>query len=276
MLNGLIADTQRLLEVRLATAQRPVLWTSGGKDSTVLLHLCRPWRQKLRVLHASKTGDDGWPGVTECLMQHAEAWGYETIEQVRPWLTFSEYVQEFGWPVEVVPTRLEGNTAVASSPYRTQPLKLASWLHCTYVRTLYPLIQATIACDADLILTGSRLSDAPANAAFAQDVSIPGLACKARCNPLAAWSTDDIWQYLDTHNVTLPPLYAWKRGVAFEAVDCLSCTWQPEHWDILREQHPDEYAKRWPQAQAVYQAVQDEMQDYGARVARLPLSTESE
>ena len=254
----LLRQTQAVLAQHLDTAQRPVLWASGGKDSTVLLHLCQPWRERLTILHACKDGDDGWPDISRILREHCASWGFALVE-VWPWKTFPEYVSTFGWPVEVVPTTCEGATALAPSPYRTSPIKMASWLHCTYVRTIYPLIEAMLALQTDLVLTGSRLSDAPANAVFAQEVSPPQPAAWRRVNPLAAWSTEDIWRYVDTYQLTLPAYYAWKRTADFEAVDCLSCTWQPQHWAILRQYYPEEYAQRWPIVQPVFAALHAEL-----------------
>jgi 3'-phosphoadenosine 5'-phosphosulfate sulfotransferase (PAPS reductase)/FAD synthetase len=263
-----VEQTRQILTERLAQAQRPVVWASGGKDSTVLLHLCRPWASQLVVLHATKRGDDGWPGITEGVEEHCARWGY-TLRTVQPWKTFPAYVHEFGWPVETVPTTLEGSTALAPSPYQTGTIRVASWLHCTFVRTIYPLYEAMIGLRADLLLTGSRLSDAPANAAFAQEVHVPGVEGWARSNPLAHWSTVDIWAYIDAERLPLPPLYAWKREADYEAVDCLSCTWQPRHWETLQRHHPDEYAVRWPQVRPVYEAVQAALHTDAAAIATL-------
>jgi 3'-phosphoadenosine 5'-phosphosulfate sulfotransferase (PAPS reductase)/FAD synthetase len=252
-------DTLRLLAKRLYDAQRPTIWASGGKDSSALLHLCKPWAQKLRVLHTTKRDDDGWPGVTETLEQHCAEWGY-TLEICQPWLTFQAYVDQYGWPVDTVPTTLEGGTAVAPSPYRQSALKLSSWLHCTYMRTLYSVLDASMTYKADLILTGSRLADGPNNAAFAQDVPFEFPMPWSRCNPLAAWTTAQVWEYIDTHQIALPEHYRWKRQADYEAVDCLSCTWQPQHWATLREHYPEEYAKRWPQVQPVYDELRESLQ----------------
>lgn len=265
-----IDHTMQVLTHHLDTAERPIMWASGGKDSTVLLHLCRPWAAKILVLHTTKRGDDGWPGVTECLEQHCAQWGY-TLECVTPWLTFPQYVEKYGWPVETVPTTLEGDTAVAPSPYRRSSLKVSSWVHCTYMRTLYPLIDASLSYQADLLLTGSRLSDAPANTAFAQDVPFPKAIGWHRCNPLAAWSTADIWAYVDAHGLTLPPQYAWKRDATYEAVDCMSCTWQPQHWATLQQHHPEEYAQRWPVVEPVYAELRDTLARNVDALDTLPL-----
>jgi 3'-phosphoadenosine 5'-phosphosulfate sulfotransferase (PAPS reductase)/FAD synthetase len=263
-------NTLRILAKRLYDAQRPTIWASGGKDSTALLHMTRPWAHKIRVLHTTKRGDDGWPGVTETLEQHCADWGY-TLEIVQPWLTFPQYVAEYGWPVETVPTTLEGGTAVAPSPYRQSSLKLSSWLHCTFMRTLYAVLDASMTYKTDLILTGSRLADGPNNAAFAQDGHPQFPMGWSRCNPLAAWTTAQVWDYIDTHQIALPELYRWKRDAPYEAVDCLSCTWQPQHWQTLKEYYPEEYARRWPQVAPVYDELRETL---AAEVQALCVLTE--
>jgi len=249
-----LEDTLRLLAKRLYAAERPVLWASGGKDSTALLSLCRPWAGKLTVIHA--TNEDGWPGTTDILCQHCTEWGYmPRLMLVKPWLTLEAYVQQYGWPVDIVPTALEGGTALADSCYRTSPIKLASWLHCSYLRGICPLLVATAEHRADLLMTGSRLSDGPGNTMFAQDVLPPSPVGWERINPLAAWTTAELWAYIDAHQIALPDIYRLKRHATYEFVDCMSCTWQPEHWQMMREHFPEEYARRWPQVKPVYEAL---------------------
>jgi 3'-phosphoadenosine 5'-phosphosulfate sulfotransferase (PAPS reductase)/FAD synthetase len=98
----------------------------------------------------------------------------------------------------------------------------------------------------------SLLADGPNNAAFAQDGHPQFPMPWSRCNPLAAWTTAQVWAYIDTHQIALPEHYRWKRHATYEAVDCLSCTWQPQHWATLKEHYPEEYAKRWPLVAPVY------------------------
>jgi 3'-phosphoadenosine 5'-phosphosulfate sulfotransferase (PAPS reductase)/FAD synthetase len=225
----------------------------------------------MTVLHVAV--DDGWPGVTETLLANCAAWGYGAqVVLLQPWLTYDAYVAQYGWPVEVVPTTLEGATAVADSVYRTSPIKMASWLHCSYVRGLYPLMLATAERGHDVVLTGSRLSDAPANDMFTQQLRQRHPAGWQRLNPLAAWSTEDIYAYIDAQQIALPPLYTLKRHLReFEWVDCLSCTWRPQHWTLLKTYFPDEFAKRWPQVAPVYAVLHQALQTHRQELESLPL-----
>ena len=253
----LLNRTNFFLAKHLYNARRPVLWASGGKDSTVLLHLCRPWAKKMTILHGYK--DDGWPGVTELLKAHCVAWGYQDVQIIHPWLTFPAYVEQYGWPVDVVPTALEGGTAVAESVYRTSHIRIASWWHCTFVRGIYPLMLATAKHGADMVFTGSRLSDAPNNTMFQTEIAQRHPTGWQRFNPLSEWTSEDIWTYIETHTIDLPPHYRWKRSATYEVPDCLSCTWQVEHWHMLKQHYPEEYARRWPTVEPVYAALSKEL-----------------
>ena len=260
--------TSHLLARRLYAAKRPVLWASGGKDSMTLLHLCQPWARKLTVLHA--TVDDGWPGVTENLVEQCAAWHYPRLTIVKPWMTFEAYVERYGWPVDIVPTALEGATAVVQSVYRTTPIKVSSWWHCSFVRGIYPLMLATAEHQADVVLTGSRLADAPDNAIYQAEIATRHPAGWQRLNPLSEWTTADIWAYIDAQQIQLSPHYAWKRYADYESVDCMSCTLHPQHWATLQQHYPEEYARRWPTVQPVYEALYTALAE-GAEACRLLL-----
>jgi len=269
------ADTQTMLQQICDTHDRMVLWASGGVDSTLLLWLCRAWAPRLSVFHVAR--DESFPDVTETLIANAMRWGYGgTLTLLRPWRTMEQYIQQFGWPVDIVPTALEGGTAVADSVYRTSPVKVSSWWHCTYVRCTYPLMLATAAYQAEALLTGSRLEDAPANAPFAAEVPPVPQGIWTRYNPLADWTRAEIWTVADEVQLPLPPLYAqWKRRMSLigvECSDCLRCSWVPEMWTaVLPIYYPDVYAKYWPEVRAVYQVVRQALQHEQQRLAALPL-----
>ena len=47
-----LEQTRQIVRDAISAAQRPVLALSGGKDSVMLLELCRPYRDRLHVVWA--------------------------------------------------------------------------------------------------------------------------------------------------------------------------------------------------------------------------------
>ena len=110
------------------------LWASSGKDSTALLHILQPWREKLSIIHNKVDG--GWPASTENLLTLADTWGFKPPIITQPSMTFDEYVKQCGYQAEVIPT--EYDTLVQPpSPFQAGPIRVSSWWYCTLVRAPY-------------------------------------------------------------------------------------------------------------------------------------------
>lgn len=262
-------QTERYLHEVFNTARRPVLWVSGGKDSLTLLALCRKWRHLCTVLHRHEP--DGWPGVTENLTACLNAWGFLRSVYITAPLTVEAYTQRYGWPVEIVPSVCDVTTTFPPSPFRRDHSALVSWWHCTIMRQMLPMQQATATLGADVVLTGSRAEDAPVfEAAGATWHDTPSVVSWRRVDPLHHWTTAQVYDYIDAERIPLPLHYSLKRTrTDFEWVDCLSCTWQPEHWQVLREHYPDEYTKRWPQVAPVFESLRRETEALTVRMKEL-------
>jgi 3'-phosphoadenosine 5'-phosphosulfate sulfotransferase (PAPS reductase)/FAD synthetase len=243
-----------------------VLWFSGGKDSTALLHMCRPWRHQVIVLHSVVEPDQEWPGVRAHVERCLDDWGYVRSIYVEPYVTFDDYVTQYGWQTDMVPTALDG-AIQPPSPYMVGDVKFSSWWHCSLVRGLLPLLHATLATRTGVMLTGSRAADGPEFARRAWKTESPELT---RYDPLRDWTSDQVYAYIDAHAIPLPPHYHWKRGADFEAADCMGCAWQPQHWHILKAHYPDEFARRWPIMQPVFAALKAEHRKFGALLAQFP------
>ena len=267
--NVLPAQTMETLAQIVERHATPVVWCSGGKDSIALLHLLRPWRDRVTLLHNYLDG--GWPGVTENLMALVETWGFASPILTHPKLTFDEYVAQFGYQSEVVPTDAD-TVVVPASPWHDGSLRVSSFWHCTVLRSIYPLLEATMALRADAIITGSRARDGPLFAMMgAEAPQGKDVVGYVRYNPLSAWTTEAVYAYVDEHHIPLPPHYQWKRQVEGQYAwpDCLRCTAQPEHWRLLREHCPDVYEKHWPETKRVYEALAVKQWDYTKRLMRV-------
>jgi len=239
-----VQETLTLLEQVFTHHKNVVLWASGGKDSTCLLHLARHWAPQVQVL--SVIMDNSWPGVQDCVEQHCAEWGYTQLQILSPPISFPQYVQHYGWPSQLIPTSMDGPLL---DPFYDGGPKLASWWHCSTLRVIWPLVQASQEVQADAVLTASRKTDAPAHGRIgpiieAHDVGIAGWT---RYDLLHPWTTAQVWAYIDQHGITLPEVYKWKRGAEFEWPDCVECGYESKHIAWLKQEKPEIYARVWPQ-----------------------------
>ena len=231
-------DWTRLRCLEIArVSQRPVLWCSAGKHSLILLHLWRGLGLPATVLFNELDG--GFPGMREHLEQCCQAWDVEDVRVVRPAITFDDYVQQIGYPVETVPTTLPEGVRV-SNPWQ-----------CTLIRQGIPLLVGSLEMGADAIVTGIRAADHPVLAAMGPGIDASQTYNVTRYNPLHDWSTANVWAYIEANKIPLPYLYQWKRNIHWIAPDCLACTRRPEHWAMLKEEYPEVYGRYWPHVAAI-------------------------
>ena len=248
---------------------RMVLWFSGGKDSTALLHMLQPWRHRVCVIHNALEPDQAWPGMRQHVEKCLDDWGFLRSIFTTPFISFDDYTKTFGWPVEIVPSDRDGSIS-PPSPYRRSALTMSSWWHCTILRQLQPLVVATNAYRADAVLTGSRSEDAPAFA-WMGEVATDDIQPWVRYNPLCEWSSHDVYTYIEDRKIELPPHYDYKQyRDDYEWVDCMSCTWQTKHWKVMKTYYPEEFEKRWPQARLVFDALRRDTQNFSEALKELP------
>lgn len=254
-----VRETTKLLRLIVESHHKVVVWFSGGKDSTTLLHLLRPYAEAIAVV--TTIVDGGWPGITEHVLKTCKIWGFDNLTLVSPLLTFAAYRAQFGWPTHLVPTAMDG---VMPDPWYDGGPRVASFWHCTALRVLQPLLEVTYALQPDAVLTGSRASDAPAFARIGPTTGLweidPHLW--TRYNPLHTWTTEEIWRYVDGHKIALPQHYSWKRTATFEAPDCQLCPYSAAYVRHLQAYDPQLYA--------------DLMAEFGPTLARWQTVAEEE
>ncbi|GBC84027.1 Thioredoxin-dependent 5'-adenylylsulfate reductase [bacterium HR11] len=98
--------------------------------------------------------------------------------------------------------------------YRSVPLRLL----CCQIRKVRPLVRALEGLDA--WITGLRREQWASRANIRKvelDHDHGGIV---KVNPLADWTKEEVWEYLETHGVPVHPLYA--RG--YTSIGCEPCT----------------------------------------------------
>jgi len=240
---SLVKDAQNLLERIVTHHEKVALLLSGGKDSTTLLHLARPWAAKLTVL--SVIMDNTHALIPEHVSKITQEWGYHDVQLLSPPVDFWTYTKNYGWPVQLVPTSMNGEML---DPYYDGTHKVASWWHCSTVRVIWPLVEAAQQIGADAILTGSRAADAPEHVRrgpITEAHGIPQLGW-TRYDPIWSWKRAEVYAYLDHWNISLTPIDQAKREhPEIEFADCLHCGYNSLYLKWLKENEPRTFAQVW-------------------------------
>jgi len=211
------------LAALFARHERVFLGFSGGKESIALAHMLEPWRDRVTLLWVN-TGHMA-PHMVEFVRGYGE---WFTLEEVAS-PNLIEHWQAMGTPAEVFPL---ANITGSAAP-RLQP-----WLHCCNIIRQEPMSaflrsQPGPCC----FINGQRRQD--------QDgATVAGLRSRLPATvevvmPLASWSEDDVFAYVATHGLALPPQYA--EGYP-DSIECLICPapMKAARLRYLRRHFPDQ------------------------------------
>lgn len=174
---------------------RITLASSFGVEDTALIAMCVDLRPAPTVFFL----DTG--------RLHQET--YETVDRIRA---------RYGVQVRVYFPRPEGvEGLVSSGGYHSFYDGSDARKRCCEIRKIEPLKRALQGHDA--WITGLRQEQALSRAEIAV-VELDGSNGLIKVNPLAHWRTDQIWNYVKSHNVPYNPLH--DRG--FPSIGCAPCT----------------------------------------------------
>lgn len=200
---------------------------SGGRDSFAVLHLMRPYWDRLTVYHLNSGNQ--YPEVTAAVQRVAEMVpNFKEIEGS------VKHVHDIvGWPSDLVPVE---NTKFAHQYAGKRKDVLIDRYTCCFLAIMRPMHEAMVQDGITLIIRGQRNDDA--------DIGPMRSGSKANgfefLFPIEDWSAKQVMRYLKELNVELPPFY--DEGLT-STPDCLHCTAWLEHGAIpyLRKHYPLEY-----------------------------------
>lgn len=234
---------------------------SGGKDSTVLLHIARKLYPDLKAVFAN-TGLE-YPEILSFVRT------FENIEEIKPEKTFYQIIKEFGYPVvsKRVSKMIQVLQDATPESEATRNLyltgirrdgKKGSWKlpekykflvnsgfkisnKCCYYMKKRPF-------DLYEKNTGrtSMLGTMAADSKM-REVSYLQTGCHnyrtRRSQPIAFWTEKDIWEYIKTRDIPYCSIY--DKG--FERTGCIYCGFgihmenSPNRFELLKELYP----KHW-------------------------------
>lgn len=192
--------------------QRVILQYSGGKDSTAMLHLARPFLDRIDVVFANAGAP--YPHVLQFIASTCARLGAKLtiIGSDEP---LEDFHARAGLPADVVPHWASPDAAWTVQD-RERP-KLQGALNCCAQRIFIPFTQHILTVGATLILRGAKKSDDRVGVGNGQYMA--GVEVQ---HPLWDWTHDDVFAYLRSEGVELPAHYA--TGGRIDGLDCWSCT----------------------------------------------------
>lgn len=231
---------------------------SGGKDSTVLLHLVRSLYPDVPAVFVN-TGLE-YPEIVKFVRQT------ENVTWLRPKMRFKDVLEKYGYPVvskkmsdfiydikntksqHMLDLRLYGIKGrgkdriskcweyLIDAPFKISDkccdvMKKAPMFKYQLKTGNYPFI-GTMACDSL-----QRLDSIIINGCNAFESKHP------MSRPLAMWTESHIWEYLHTFNVPYSPIY----DMGYTRTGCMFCMFglhlegYPNRFERMRETHPKLY-----------------------------------
>lgn len=209
---------------------RALLQFSGGKDSTALLHMARPWLDRIEVVTVNAGAN--FPHVQAHIDATLAALG---VTATVLWSDSATWVQSNGLPADLVPVE----SAEAAPFMDNEGPRLVNYLSCCFANIMRPMHDYVRASGHTLVLRGSKRDDSRVGvpSGFVEE----GVEYRS---PLWEWSDAEVFSYLDGAGVALPSQYA--AGVN-DGLDCWFCPAHLKHHGAeklryLKANYPD----LWP------------------------------
>jgi len=237
-----LAETRTHLADLFSRHQRVALAFSGGKDSLTLLHLSRPWRERVVVICARS--DQMLPHMESFVRQATLGWQLVELKSA-----LYPYWQQAGIPASVIPI----NHAVGGRGEPRLP-RINPWPVCCRALLFQPVADWLAANpEVGALLHGQR--DADDGRFDTRQLQAMGAAAEVAA-PIWSWSDAEVFAYVAEQDIALPEQYAagWR-----ESGHCAPCPVQ-----LKREQLAFMRA-RWPDLAAFVESAARQV--YGLAIA---------
>lgn len=240
-LDAKVRYAQRLIERALETAERPMVAWSGGKDSTLLLHLVRQYKPDV-IVGFNNTGVE-FPETTRFVKRMHNEWNLNLhITRPEPGKSFWWCVEQFGFPLLGKDFARKTPAAWATDRQRkvmNSDVRVAT--NCCWHLKEKPAIDLQRELGVDLIFLGIMASESNRRRLTwgkYGDFRWNQKEKLWKVLPLSVWLEQDAWQYHEQHDVPMCELYAkgHKRNGCWPCG--MNIGFAGNHLATLRQTHP--------------------------------------
>jgi len=229
-----ITRSHKILEKNIKRYENPVVCWSGGKDSTVALHLALQFDPDIQVIHI----DTGvlFPETTKFIEKLSEKWELNIrIVKSNP-EKYWEICEKYGWPIFGKAISSNVGRAFRTGNIRDQLSRLEKILiqnkvklsmKCAEYLLDKPTKQIEKELNADLKIIGIRALESRARVRLWVDYGDLYYVKRYykrnegiwKLSPISIWSEEDIWKYNELNNIPHNKLY----DMGFDRNGCWTC-----------------------------------------------------
>lgn len=196
-----IEQTRKTLSTILQQHRRPIIAWSGGKDSTVLLHIALDHNQDVDVVWCN-TGVE-FPECIHFVLEMRNKWNLK-LHIAKPETTFWKVVNEFGWPMlgkgssggwqsRAAYLERKGQHRIAKA---TRDAQIAA--ACCRLLKEKPSDKLYRELEIDCVVLGSMVAESRQRfLIWAQkgDYYYAHSEGRYKAWPMYAWTEEDVWEY---------------------------------------------------------------------------------
>lgn len=210
---------------------RAAVYFSGGKDSTVVLHMMREAGLLDRVAVFHLRTSDAFPEMVE------------HVERCREWCPDFRLVETdpIAWAaVHGDPSDLVPHSAHVVGQTMGEGLKISARYDCCFSNLMWPMHRAVLDAGMTLAIRGTRSDEMRRVPVSSGATTVDGLEV---LSPIEDWTEAQVWAYTREHAIPVSRLYEHFREGS--AAECMTCpAWlNVDAGALLRERHPDAFKR---------------------------------
>jgi 3'-phosphoadenosine 5'-phosphosulfate sulfotransferase (PAPS reductase)/FAD synthetase len=232
--------------------EKTIIQYSGGRDSTVLIHLLRHMAGMVKVVYINSGAP--FPHVVEHVKQMCSNLEHD-LEILGPAHDIDKYHEEQGLPVDLLP--VENHRLMEKYVPLEKEDRLQSWIECCTHQMWIPMDNYLRENKIERVFLGTRFGEYRKGSEG--PVYYNGSGVEHVC-PLWNWTEQDIMDYHKTWKLPLADQYAY----GCDSLDCWNCTAAldkhgEEKLAYMKIKYPELHARMIPRLQKIQRLLQPHM-----------------